>query len=111
MTDNHLQKIIDGPVYLLKGKDGMVYGNSQAMALEVKGLRAELLECIADLACAFVDRDEARASRNKWRDDYKNERARSAKLAEALDKIYSMECGEVLGEIACKALAEWDGVS
>lgn len=39
MKNEHLQKIIHGPIYLLEGNDGKVYGNSQWLAKEVFRLR------------------------------------------------------------------------
>ncbi len=44
MKRGHLQKIIDGPVYLLEGNDGRVYGNSQFLAKEVLRLRDAIKE-------------------------------------------------------------------
>lgn len=41
MTNETLKKIADGPVYLLEGNDGMVHGNSQALALELMRSRAK----------------------------------------------------------------------
>lgn len=43
-VEDRLQKIVEGPVYLLEGNDGMVYGNSQFLALEVRRLRKTLRE-------------------------------------------------------------------
>jgi hypothetical protein len=42
MNEENLKKIADGPVYLLEGNDGMVYGNSQALSREVLRLRETL---------------------------------------------------------------------
>lgn len=58
MTDENLRKIVDGPVYLLEGKDGIIYGNSQAMALEVLRLR-EALRPFAQQHEAFLKANPA----------------------------------------------------
>lgn len=55
MSDEYLKKIAEGPVYLLEGNDGMVYGNSQAISKELLRLR----ECVRELT-----REAQRADQN-----------------------------------------------
>lgn len=39
MTNEHLKKISEGPIAVLEGKDGLVYGNSQEMSRELLAIK------------------------------------------------------------------------
>lgn len=53
MTNENVEKIIRGPIFILEGDDGLVYGNSQALAKEVLLLRKLLVEANDILRSAY----------------------------------------------------------
>lgn len=54
-SDANLKMIVEGPVYLLEGNDGMIYCNSQWLAKEVLRLRESIRTLILEARLAALN--------------------------------------------------------